>query len=149
MTPKKHLQPSSFLSPSISCLNRYRIKIALTQFHDSFCVDTRSRINEGVLLSFDEKRNGILCHQVTHGQIGISIALRQHFLYIHHYERLDRHRNGRKPYQSIRQDMYWPPLAVECYAIVRRCPIWAKIRINNMKTFKICNFIQTRCRWSQ
>lgn len=104
-------------------------ELAVAQFHDAFCVDIRRRLNEGVVLAFGENENGLLCRKVSHDQIVIPHALKQRVLHIHHYARLAGHPGGRKLYQSIRKDMYWPALAVDCYATVRRCSTCAKNRI--------------------
>jgi len=43
-------------------------------------------------------------------------------------------------YHSIRRSMYWPALAVDCYATVRKCPTCAKNRLKlrrNMNELKL------------
>lgn len=81
------------------------------------------------MLPFGFNEDGLLCRKVSHDQIVIPHSLKQRVLHIHHYARLAGHPGGRKLYQSIRKNMYWPALAVDCYATVRRCPTCAKNRI--------------------
>ena len=104
-------------------------ELATAQFTDAFCVDIRRRLNEGVVLPFGFNEDGLLCRQVTHEQIVIPHSLKQRVLHINHYSRLAGHPGGRKLYQVIRKDMYWPALAIDCYATVRRCSTCAKNRM--------------------
>ena len=111
-------------------------ELATAQLSDAFCVQIRRRLNEGVVLPFGENEDGLLCRKVSHEQIVIPHALKQRVLHIHHYSRLEGHPGGRKLYQSIRKDMYWPSLAVYCYATVKRCPTCAKNRFKLRKSVK-------------
>ena len=104
-------------------------ELVTAQLTDDFCVSVRRRLNEGVALPFGYNDNGILCRQASHEQIVIPQSLKQRVLHINHYSRLAGHPGGRKMYQAISKDMYWPALAVDCYATGRRCPTCAKNRI--------------------
>ena len=80
-------------------------------------------------MSFGFNDDGLLCRTVEHEQIVVLQSLRARVLHIHHYARLSGHPGGRKLYNAIKRYMYWPALAVDCYATVRRCPTCAKNRI--------------------
>ena len=94
-------------------------ELLTSQLSDAFCVSVRRRLNEGVVLPFGFNDESVLCRYVSHEQIVIPQALKERVLHIHHYSRLAGHPGGRKLYQSIRKDMYWPALAVDCYTTVR------------------------------
>ena len=81
---------------------------------------------------FDEE--GVLIRKSEIGpQVVIPHALKAKVLHIHHFARLAGHPGGRKLYQTIRKSMYWPALAVDCYATARRCPTCARNRIKLRK----------------
>ena len=124
-------------------------ELATAQLSDAFCVQIRRRLNEGVVLPFGENDDGVLCRKVSHEQIVIPHSLKQRVLHIHHYSRLAGHPDGRKLYQSIRKDLYWPALAVDCYVTVKRCPTCAKNRIKLRKSVKELQLFQPQHHWSQ
>ena len=99
------------------------------QQSDPFCTDIRRKLNGGVVVAFGFDEDGILCRQVSHQQIVIPHLLKARVLHIHHYARQSGHPGGRKLYNSLRRHMYWPAMAVDCYATVRKCATCAKNRI--------------------
>ncbi len=108
-------------------------ELVIAQQQDSFCSDIRRKLNEGEVLPFGFNQDGLLCRTVEHEQVVIPHALKARVLHIHHYARLAGHPGGRKLYAAIRRNMYWPAMAVDCYATVRRCPTCAKNRIKLRK----------------
>ena len=59
--------------------------------------------------------------------------LKRRVLALNHYPVLAGHPGGRKLYNRIRHDFYWPALAADCYATVRNCPDCARNRIKLRK----------------
>ena len=100
------------------------------QLTDAFSVDVRRRLNKAEVNAFDLDDNGILVRTSDKGnQIVAPQSLKDRILHINHYPKLAGHPGGRKMYYKIRKDFYWPALAVDCYATVRRCPHCARNRI--------------------
>ena len=101
----------------------------IAQLSDPLCIDVRQKLNNGVVMPFGFTEDGLLCRQVTHDQIVIPHSLKPRVIHIQHYSRLAGHPGGRKLYMCTKRHMYWPALAVDCYATVRNCPTCAKNRI--------------------
>lgn len=76
--------------------------MATVQLQDASCVDIRRRLSDRVAIPFEDNEDGSLSRQVTHDQIFIPHALKQHVLHIKHYARLARLLRGWRLYQSIR-----------------------------------------------
>ena len=108
-------------------------ELHVCQQQDALCSDIRRRLNRGEVLPFGFNEDGLLCRTVQHEQIVIPHALKARVLHIYHYARLAGHPGGRKLYNTIKRDMYWPAMAIDCYATVRRCSTCAKNRIKLRK----------------
>ncbi len=109
-------------------------ELLTAQLSDSFCSDIRNRLNGGEVLAFAFNEEGLLIRTSETGpQVVIPHVLKAKVLHIHHYARLAGHPGGRKLYQTIRRSMYWPALAVDCYATSRRCSTCARNRIKLRK----------------
>ena len=84
--------------------------------------------------SFEVNDDGIL---VRSSDIGVQIvaphSLKDRILHINHHSLLAGHPGGRKLYHKIRKDFYWPALAIDCSATVRKCPQCARNRIKLRK----------------
>ncbi len=104
-------------------------ELVTAQLSDPFCTDVRRKLNEGVVLPFGFSEDGLLCRQVSHEQIVVPHILKARVLHIHHYARLAGHPGGRKQYMGLKRHMYWPAMAVDCYATARKCSTCAKNRI--------------------
>ena len=104
-------------------------ELVKAQLADPFCVEIRRKLIDGIVVPFELHDDAILCRQVSHEQIVIPHSLKARVLHIHHYSGQAEHPGGRKLYNFIRPHMYWPALAVDCYALVRRCATCAKNRI--------------------
>ena len=104
-------------------------ELVTAQLSDSFCQEIRRKLNTGEVRAFGYNNDGLLCRQVSHDQIVVPHVLKARVLHIHHYSRLAAHPGGRRLYYSLRRHMYWPSMAVDCYAIVRKCSTCAKNRI--------------------
>ena len=116
-------------------------ELVTSQFSDQFCSAVRRQLGKGVVLSFFDNEDSILCRRSPYGdQIVVPHNLKQKVLHIYHYSRLAAHPGGRKMYHSIRRSMYWPSLAIDCYATVKKCPTSAKNRLKlrrNVSTLKL------------
>ena len=98
--------------------------------HDRFCSEIRRRLNGGEVLAFEFDDDGVLIRTAEAGpQIVVPDTLKQRVLYANHYSKLAGHPGGRKLYYRLRRHYYWPAMAVDCYATVRRCPHCARNRI--------------------
>ena len=105
-------------------------ELSTAQLSDDFCSDIRRRLNGGVAVPFGFNDRGLLCRKTeAQDQIVIPHALKARVLHINHYSRLAGHPGGKKLYHTIRKDMYWPSLSVDCYAAARRCSTCARNRI--------------------
>ena len=104
-------------------------ELVTAQLSDPFCQEIRRKMNTGEVRAFGINDYGLLCRQVSHDQIVIPHVLKARLLRIHHYSRLAAHPGGRRLYYSLRRHMYWPSMAVDCYATVRKCSTCAKNRI--------------------
>ena len=105
-------------------------ELLAAQLNDQFCADIRRRINQNEASSFEFDDNGLLIRSGDkRSQIVAPHSLKERILYINHHAKLAGHPGGRKLYHNIRKDFYWPALAVDCYATVRRCPHCARNRI--------------------
>ena len=114
-------------------------ELVSAQLHDALCSEIRRKMNGGVVLPFGLNEHGILCRQVSHDQIVVPHSLKAKVLHIHHYSRQAGHPGGRKLYCALKRHMYWPAMAVDCYATVRRCTTCAK---NRIKLRQNCNELQ-------
>ncbi len=104
-------------------------ELVTCQLSDSFCQETRRKMNTGEVRAFGFNDDGLLCRQVSHDQIIVPHVLKARVLHIHHHSRLAGHPGGRRLYYNLRRHMYWPSMAVDCYAVVRKCSTCAKNRI--------------------
>ena len=105
-------------------------EMSTAQLSDEFCSDVRRRLNGGVVTPFDFNKNGLLCRKTEENeQIVIPHSLKERVLHINHYSRLAGHPGGKKLYHTLKKDMYWPSLSVDCYATARRCTTCAQNRI--------------------
>ena len=126
-------------------------ELVVSQLSDPFCIGIRQKINEGIVTPFGTSDDGLLIRKLSHDQILIPHALKERVLHIHHHSRLAGHPGSRKLYMSIKRHMYWPALAVDCYAIVRKCPTCAKNRIklrsktNPLKLFPAAEPLESHC----
>lgn len=76
MTPDKVFATLPVHTPADSMFEPISNEEMVTaQFHDTFCVDIRRRLSEGVALPLGDIENEILCRQVTKDQIVIFHAL--------------------------------------------------------------------------
>ena len=104
-------------------------ELVVSQLNDQFCSEIRRRLNEGEGIAFEIDENGLLIRVGEHGpQIVVPHSLKQKILHVNHYAKTAGHPGGRKLYQRIRRHFYWPALAVDCYATVKRCPHCASNR---------------------
>ena len=121
-------------SPEVHFEPITREELLQAQLRDEFCASIRRKLNEGGEMSFEINDDGILVRSGDKGeQIVVPHSLKQRILYINHHTLLAGHPGGRKLYYKIRKDFYWPALAVDCYATVRKCPHCARNRIKLRK----------------
>ena len=66
----------------------------------------------------------------------VPASLQSRVLHIVHYEKTSGHPGGQKLYEQLRQDFYWPSMAVDAYATVRNCVTCARNRIKLRKHAK-------------
>ncbi len=104
-------------------------ELVTAQLSDPFCQEIRQKLNTGEVRAFGFNDDGLLCRQVSHDQIIVPHVLKARVLHIHHYSRLAGHPGGRRLYCNLKRHMYWPAMAVDCYAVVRKCSTCAKNRI--------------------
>ena len=104
-------------------------ELLVAQQQDALCTDIRRKLDAGEAMSFKMNEDGLLCRIMEHEQIVVPQSLRPRVLHIYHYARLSGHPGGRKLYHAIKRHFYWPALAVDCYATVRRCATCAKNRL--------------------
>ncbi|MEM9260935.1 MAG: integrase zinc binding domain-containing protein, partial [Bacteroidota bacterium] len=100
------------------------------QWHDDFCTLIRQDLNTDLRKPFYEDDNGLLCRHSNYGvQVVVPANLRAKILYVNHYSRQSGHPGGKKMYEKLRRHFYWPSIATDCYATVKRYPTCAKNRI--------------------
>lgn len=92
------------------------------QSSDVFCSEIKKRLNSGdeLTLFLDEGRLLIITAE-TGTQVFVPHNLKIRVLHISHYSRLSAQPGGRQLYYSIRRYFYWPTLAVDFFATLRRC----------------------------
>lgn len=106
------------------------------QLLDSFCVTVRSRLNGGERIPFSLV-DGVLYRTASEReQLVVPEALRNRVLHLSHYSKLAAHPGGRRLYQYLRSDFYWPSMAVDCYAVARNCISCARNRVLLRKNSK-------------
>lgn len=109
-------------------------QIITAKRNDYFYAGLRRHFNKGESLSFVVDGNEILVGKGDRGKkIATPYSLRERILLINHYSKLEGHPVGRKIFHRIRRELYWPPLAVDFSATLRRCPHCACNRIKLRK----------------
>ena len=104
------------------------------QAEDEFCQSVRRDMNAGRPVPFSDDPNGILVRTaLRHPQIVAPHVLRARILHATHYHKLAAHPGGRKLYQRLRRHFYWPAMAMDAYATVRKCVTCARNRIKLRK----------------
>ncbi len=105
-------------------------QLVTAQWSDPFCIAVRQDILAERKTQFYINDDDCLCRTAAFGtQLVVPAALRAKVLHIYHYSRLAGHPGGKKMIGMIRRHFYWPSLAVDCYAVVRKCPSCAKNRL--------------------
>ena len=56
-------------------------------------------------------------------QVVIPQSLRDRFLGLSHYDKLAGHPRGRKLYETLGICLYWPAMALDCYAVTKNCAV--------------------------
>eukprot|EP00171_Calliarthron_tuberculosum_P022587 IDg22587t1 len=112
------------------------------QTYDNFSNEIRSALNRGDTVRFrDNPDTGILERISPEGHKAvIPEVLQLRLLHLAHYPQVSGHPGGRKMYQTMRKQFYWPGMALSCYQAVRACPACARERIklqSNSTTMKL------------
>lgn len=101
------------------------------QQKDCFCAEIRARPNGGVQIPFAVNDQGYVVRLVTlTPQVVVPHTPQQRVLHLSHYAKLTAHPGWMKLYLTLRRDLCWPAIAVDCYSARRSCSQCAK---NNVK----------------
>ncbi|CDF40678.1 unnamed protein product [Chondrus crispus] len=105
-----------------------------------FCIQTKEEMEEGRTNSFTteaEEFEGILCRtSAEFVQVVIPQSLKDRVLGLSHYAKLAWHPEGRKLYKTLRRSFNWPTMALDCYAVARKCADCARERVKLRKNAK-------------
>ena len=107
-------------------------EILLEQQRDALCTEIRSKMEQGDVnqRSFMVDDEGILLRTASGGhQIVVPTSLQPRVLRIAHYSKISGHPGGRRLYQYLRRNFYWPSMAVDCYAVSKNCVQCARNRV--------------------
>lgn len=115
------------------------------QFAYLFCMKICARLNEGEDLPFEVNDIGYLVRMVKcTPQVVVSNSLQSKILQLSHFLRLSGHPSGRTLYLTLRNDFYWPVMAIDCYAMERFCTECPKIRFQFRKSSKKLKLFSAR-----
>lgn len=100
------------------------------QATDEVCMEIMVGRNQRRGALFEANKYGLLVRKVQYqAQIVLPEVLRERVLYMAHYSVTSAHPGGRRIYTSIRRNLYWPGLVLDCYATVKQWPTRAQNRV--------------------
>ena len=106
-------------------------EIVEAQARDEFCQSIRSALERGERVAFRDCPESGMLERVfpDHTALVVPVSLQPRLLMLAHQPQVAGHPGGRKMYQTLRRQYYWPGLALDCYQTVRSCAHCARERI--------------------
>jgi transposase InsO family protein len=113
-----------------------RTELARAQQDDTWCRDLIRLVEKeeptqppGVVLD----DNGLLCCPPVKSELPYRwvapSSLRERICTLHHFSKAVGHPGGTRMAENVARMWYWPKLAKDCHAMVRRCPSCAALRL--------------------
>eukprot|EP00171_Calliarthron_tuberculosum_P023081 IDg23081t1 len=106
-------------------------EILREQARDEFCERLRALVEVGATSVYTEDPETGLIVRTLHQpqQIVVPESLRLRALNLFHRPITAGHPGGKKMYTTLRRNLYWPGMALDCYQHVRSCPECARERV--------------------
>eukprot|EP00171_Calliarthron_tuberculosum_P022127 IDg22127t1 len=98
---------------------------------DNFSKGNISALNRGDAVTFRDNHDTGVLERISPDGFSAVIpeVLQPRVLHLFRYPQINGHPGGRKMYQTIRKQFYWPGVGLSCYQAVRACSACARERI--------------------
>lgn len=115
------------------------------QHGDPLCTRVRAQINGGANIPYGVSSQGYLGRLVrSFPQIVVSHSLQSRVQHLSHFSKITAHPGARRLYMTLRRDLYWPALVLDCYTTVKACTHCDRERVKSHCHAKKLNLFPPR-----